>query len=363
MMRWIHSWVRAARSAESMPRRAVPTGSRPKRATRTASVALLALLGVLVLDPQASAHEVRPAYLEIRQAGTDTYDVLWKVPAAGEDLRLGVYVRFPEGFKDLGPPSRIQSDGAYVERRRIQLPGGLAGHTIHLDGLSATKIDVLARVDSGKGAIQTTRIMPDAPQFTIEAAPSAGQVSKTYLGLGVEHILLGIDHLLFVLALLLLVKGKRRLVGTITSFTAAHSITLALATLGVVHVPGRPVEACIALSIVFVAAEIVHGRQGRPGLTARAPWIVAFAFGLMHGLGFAGALSEVGLPQQAIPLALLFFNVGVELGQLAFIAGMLALMTAGRRLPFRTPDWSWRIAPYSIGAVAAFWVIQRTVAF
>jgi hypothetical protein len=133
--------------------------------------------------------------------------------------------------------------------------------------------------------------------------------------------------------------------------------------LGVVHVPGPPVEACIALSIVFVAAEIVHGRQGKPGLTARAPWVVAFTFGLLHGLGFASALNQVGLPQQAIPLALLFFNVGVELGQLAFIAVVLAVMAAGRQLPIREPNWGWRVAPYSIGAVAMFWVIQRISAF
>ena len=131
-------------------------------------------------------------------------------------------------------------------------------------------------------------------------------MAGTYLGLGVEHILLGIDHLLFVLALVLLVKGWRKLVATITAFTIAHSITLALATLGFVHVPAPPVEGCIALSIVFVAAEIIHSRQDRPGLTERAPWVVAFTFGLLHGLGFAGALSEVGLPQHAIPIALLF---------------------------------------------------------
>ena len=175
--------------------------------------------------------------------------------------------------------------------------------------------------------------------------------------------MLGIDHLLFVLALVLLVKGWKRLLGTITAFTIAHSITLATATLGFVHVPGPPVETCIALSIVFVAAEIIRGRQGKPGLTERAPWVIAFTFGLLHGLGFASALNAVGLPQHAIPLALLFFNIGVEVGQLAFIVAVLGLAAGARRLPVRLPVWSWRVAPYGIGTMAMFWVIQRTASF
>jgi hydrogenase/urease accessory protein HupE len=205
--------------------------------------------------------------------------------------------------------------------------------------------------------------MPESPALVVEESPSVWQVAWTYLVLGVEHILLGTDHLLFVLALVLLVKGWRRLVGTITSFTVAHSITLALATLGLVHVPGPPVEACIALSIVFVAAEIVRSRQGSPGLTERAPWLIAFTFGLLHGLGFAGALSEVGLPQQAIPLALLFFNVGVELGQLAFVFAVLLTISIAARSSLRAPAWAWRVVPYTIGSVAMFWVIERTGGF
>jgi hydrogenase/urease accessory protein HupE len=205
--------------------------------------------------------------------------------------------------------------------------------------------------------------MPAHPSIVVEASPTLRQVAWTYLVLGVEHILLGIDHLLFVLALLLLVKGWKRLVGTITAFTIAHSITLAAATLGLVHVPGPPVEAIIALSIVFVATEIIHGRQGRPGLSARWPWIVAFTFGLLHGLGFASALREVGLPQQAIPLALLFFNVGVEIGQLLFIAAVAIIIGAASRIPMRVPRALEVIPPYAIGGVAMFWVIQRIVGF
>jgi hydrogenase/urease accessory protein HupE len=192
-------------------------------------------------------------------------------------------------------------------------------------------------------------------------------VVRTYTVLGIEHILTGFDHLLFVLALLLLVRGKRRLIATVTAFTVAHSLTLFAATLGWIHVPRPPVEAMIALSIVFVATEIVHGRQGRPGLTERYPWTVAFTFGLLHGLGFAGALAEVGLPQASIPTALLFFNVGVEIGQLLFIAAVFALIAAGyqvaRLLALAAPGWLWRVPPYAIGGLASFWLVQRVAAF
>ncbi len=353
MKRAFSRLVGSARCADRTPQRGVPTYWLP----------WLILISCAVFTSSLPAHEVRPAYLELRQTAPDTYDVLWKVPALGDDRRLGIYVRFPSEAKELSERRGIFSGNAYIERSHIQIAGGLNGQTIHIDGLAATKIDVLARVERADGVTQTARVLPDSPNFLVEATPSGWKISATYLGLGIEHILLGIDHLLFVLALVLLVKGWQRLVGTITAFTVAHSITLAAATLGFVHVPGPPVEAIIALSIVFVAAEIIRGRQGKPGLTERAPWVVAFIFGLLHGLGFAGALSEVGLPQQAIPLALLFFNVGVELGQLAFIATMLGLATATRHLPVRAPAWGWRAMPYAIGSVAMFWVIQRTAAF
>ena len=311
----------------------------------------------------AFAHEVRPAYLELRQTASEVYDVLWKVPARGENLRLALYVRLPADARNVSEPRALFTDAAYLERWRIQRPGGLAGQDVTIEGLPATKVDTFIRVTDLEGVTQTMRATPDLPTVTIARIASRWQVAGTYLVLGIEHILLGIDHLLFVLALVLLVKGWKRLVGTITAFTVAHSITLAGATLGFVHVPGPPVEACIALSIVFVAAEIIRGRQGKPGLAERAPWVVAFIFGLLHGLGFAGALSEVGLPQHAIPLALLFFNIGVELGQLAFIAVVLAAARLVRHLRVPAPSWGWRIVPYVIGAVATFWVIERTVAF
>ena len=210
---------------------------------------------------------------------------------------------------------------------------------------------------------QTSIVRSAQPWFQFAAREGAWSVAGAYTALGVEHILLGIDHLLFVLALLMICGTTRQLVLTVTAFTAAHSVTLALATLGVIHVPQRPVEAVIALSIVFVAAEIVHARRGVRGLTARAPWLVALLFGLLHGLGFAGALAEVGLPQNNIPVALFFFNLGVEIGQLMFVGGVLVLVAAIRRLRIGLPRWSPFVVPYAIGSLAMFWVIERIASF
>ena len=322
-----------------------------------------ALVFVSVVAAEARAHEVRPAYLELTQTSEDTFDVLWKVPARGGDMRFGLYLRLPPDCEDTTEPRGMFAGGAYIERWSVRHPEALVGSTIHIDGLRTTITDVLVRIERLDGTTQVARLMPTHPSLVVEVSPTRWQVARTYLVLGVEHILLGVDHLLFVLALLLLAKGWKRLVATITAFTIAHSITLAAATLGFVHVPGPPVEAIIALSIVFVAAEIVHLRQGRPGVSARWPWIVAFAFGLLHGLGFAGALREVGLPQQAIPLALLFFNVGVEVGQLLFIAAVAIIFRAASRIPIRFPRSFEVIPPYAIGGVAMFWVLQRVAGF
>lgn len=322
---------------------------------------LLALLCLVAVA--ARAHEVRPAYLELRQTGPETYDVLWKVPARGDDLRFGLYAELPTNTELLTEPRGEFLGGSFIERWKIHRAGGLEGATIHIAGLAATRTDVLVRIERQDGTTQVGRVTPGAPDFVVTAAVSSSRVALTYLKLGVEHILLGIDHLLFVLALLILVQGMRKLVVTITAFTVAHSITLAGASLGLISLPSAPVEACIALSIVFVAAEIVHGRNARPGLTARRPWIVAFAFGLLHGFGFAGALHEIGLPETDIPLALLFFNVGVEIGQLVFIAAVLAAIWLARRVPLAPPAWAWRIPPYAIGTIASFWLVERLAAF
>jgi len=326
----------------------------------------LALLMVVFLTVAAGervqAHEVRPGYLELRQSGAETFDVTWKVPAKGE-LRLGIHARLPENCESSVPPSRYSTGDAFTDRWSVICPDGLEGGTIGIEGLSATLTDVLVRIERLNGTTQVELLTPAQPSFMVEEAPSRANVAITYLRLGVEHILLGIDHLLFVLALLILVEGRRRLVGTITAFTVAHSLTLAAATLGFVYVPQQPVEAVIALSIVFVATEIIRGRLGNPGLTARSPWVVAFIFGLLHGFGFAGALSEVGLPQQAIPLALLFFNLGVELGQLLFIGAVGVAVVAMRRFTVPSPTWAWRVPAYGIGAVAAMWTLERVTGF
>jgi hypothetical protein len=326
----------------------------------------LGLLGLL--SAGAHAHEVRPAYLELRELDATRWDVLFKVPTRG-GRRLGIHARMPERCKGTEPAARPGA-GATVERWRVTCEGGLAGARVAIDGLRLTRTDVLARVQRVDGGGQTVRLTPDEPGFSVAAQSSWAAVASTYFGLGVEHILLGVDHLLFVLALLFLVSSGSQLVGTVTAFTLAHSLTLAAATLGFLHVAQAPVEAAIALSIVFVAVEVVHRSIGRPALASRKPWLVAFAFGLLHGLGFAGALRDVGLPEDAIPTALFGFNLGVEVGQLLFVAGVLALLALAGRLPRGAASDTWAVtarlarpAAYTIGIPAAFWLIERTVGF
>jgi hydrogenase/urease accessory protein HupE len=313
------------------------------------------------------ADAFRPAYLELREAGHDEngagiYDVMWKRPALG-DSRLAIQIRFPQGTTQLSPPQGAFIENAYIERWQISRPGGLTGQILGIDGIVGGITDVIVRIERLDGTSQVERLLPQSPQFTVKAATGTTDVAWSYLVLGVEHILGGVDHLLFVLALLLIVRGGRRIFLTITAFTVAHSITLVSATMGWMNVPGPPVEAMIALSIVFVAAELVRGVRGKPGLTARAPWIVAFSFGLLHGFGFAGALAEVGLPQKAVPLALLTFNVGVELGQLLFVAFAFAARAALRRLPVAQQGWMTYATPYAIGGIAMYWVIERVADF
>ena len=319
----------------------------------------------LLLAAPAAADEFRPAYLQLTQTGPAAYDVLWKAPALDEYTVVKVRPAFPPGVTSVGAPRRSFAAGMVTERWRIAVPGGLDGQTIGFPRLAESRIDVLARVARADGSVQLERILAVDPGFTVKPSPGPLEVVRTYTVIGIEHILLGVDHLLFVLALVMLVRSTRRLLWTITAFTIAHSITLALATLGIIHVPGPPVEAVIALSIVFVASEIIQQQRGREGLAAQRPWLVAFSFGLLHGLGFAGALAEVGLPANSIPLALLFFNVGVEIGQLLFVAGLLGLASLARRLaggPVRLVQLS-VVPAYLIGAIATFWVIERIAKF
>jgi hypothetical protein len=319
------------------------------------------LLTVLLLANQGSnAHEVRPAFLDLSETTPNLFLMTWKVPALGE-FRLGITPRWPASCHVVGELSSMQAGGAFIEHGQVGCDLELAGQTITIDGLGATMTDVLVRIRTADGAVRTARLTPSSPSFTVPAHAGPLMVLSAYIGLGIEHILLGVDHLLFVLCLLLLVRGIRNLLATVTAFTLAHSITLAAATLGFIRVPAAPVEATIALSIVFLASELVRG--GARHTVARSyPWLVAFSFGLLHGLGFAGALAEVGLPQGEIPLALFAFNVGVELGQLAFVSAVLSLVRLARLMPWRMPAWASGAAGYAIGSVAAFWVFARLAA-
>jgi len=321
-------------------------------------------LAVAAFAGVAHADIFRPAYLELRQTGAERYDLLWKIPAQDPNIRLSLQIVLPHGTETITAPREVFSGDAVIERREILYPGGLAGQTIRIEGRAAGVTDVIARVERADGTVQVERLSAGTSQFTVRPPEGAGEIAWSYLLLGIEHILGGIDHLLFVMGLLLIVRGVRRIIATITAFTLAHSVTLIAATLGWIHVPGPPVEAIIALSIVYVAAEAVRRLDGAPdGLTARAPWIVAFGFGLLHGFGFAGALAEVGLPQKAVPVALLMFNIGVEIGQLVFVAALLLVMAGVRLVSTHNPPWLERAIPYGIGSVAMFWVIERIGSF
>jgi hypothetical protein len=320
------------------------------------------LAWLLLISAPVHAHEVRPAYLELHEDAANEFRVLWKTPMRDE-LRLVLTPEFSARTERITPIATRHTGSAAVQTWRMQAIEPLRGQSVRIAGLEGTMTDVLVRAEFADGTTWTQRLTPAQPTALIPVRETSLAVASLYLELGVEHILLGIDHLLFVLALLLITHGGWKLVKTVTAFTLAHSITLGLATLGVVHVPQAPVEAIIALSIVFVAAEIVHARRGRESVTVRAPWIVALVFGLMHGFGFAGALSEVGLPQTQIPLALLFFNLGVELGQLLFIAVLLGVMVALRRVRISLPRGAMLLPPYAIGSAAMFWVIQRIATF
>lgn len=332
------------------------------RLRRAATCWLLVVAAALASS--AVAHESRPAYLQLTETAPGRYDVLWRTPLLS-GMRLPVVLRFPAGTRNLTEPTERDFPDSIVERRVIEVDGGLTGKRVEFVGLQASITDVLVRVQSRDGALSTTLVQPSKPWVEIAASQGPLAVFAAYLQHGVEHILLGYDHLLFVLALTLIVRSTRVLVWTVTAFTAAHSITLALATLGVVHVPGPPVEATIALSILLLAAEILRVRQGKWSLTARWPWVVAFSFGLLHGFGFAGALTSIGLPQGDVPLALFAFNVGVEIGQLAFIAAVLALLALAKRLPLSRPltQRALPAATYAIGTLAAFWFFERVAGF
>ncbi len=316
-----------------------------------------------LFSSQVEAHRLEPAYLEINEHIAGTFNILWKRPLVG-NRPMNIYPRLPANCSNLTEPVVHPSQRAAIERWLVDCgSSGMINGTIVIDGLSATQTDTLFRVQLIDGSMHTTVMRPGSPSFLVPDKASKTEVAGSYLALGIEHILGGFDHLLFVLGLLLIVRSTRLLIKTITAFTLAHSVTLAMATLGFVHVSQAPVEAVIALSIIFLATELSKQHRGETGLTTKAPWLVALCFGLLHGFGFAGALTEIGLPQTDIPLALLFFNVGVEVGQLMFVAGALVVIWMVHKLKFRWPVWAEQVPAYAIGSLAAFWFIQRTMSF
>lgn len=311
----------------------------------------------------ALAHEVRPALLDIRETQAGWYEVTWKVPIFQGSL-LDIQPVFPEGFSRASPPSVQELGAARIEKSTYHdETETLVGGTIFIEGLAATQTDVLVQLVLADGTSHSAIVRPKEPSWQIPATPGGWEVAKSYWIMGIEHILSGLDHLLFVLALILLIPGTWMLVKAITAFTIAHTITLGLATFGVVNMPPGPTEAAIALSIVFLAVEIVRSKAGQSSIATRSPWVVAFLFGLFHGLGFAGALNDLGLPQNAIPLALFMFNVGVETGQLMFVAAVLIAMWAIRHIRVPGLDHGWRVVTYGIGTLAAYWTIDRVGSF
>lgn len=322
-------------------------------------IALVLPLANLLVSWPAQAHESRPAYLELTETAPGQYSVLWRTPVlAGQPLP--VVLALPESARNLRPLVVQRLSDSLVERRWIDAgPGGLADRRIEFPGLQFTITDILARVQHLDGRTSMTLVRPAQPWLTVAAVPDRLTTATDFTRQGVAHILSGPDHLLFVFGLLLIVGTPWMLVKTITAFTVAHSITLAMATLGYVQPPGPPIEAAIALSILFLGVEILRARRGRTSLTIRHPWVVAFAFGLLHGFGFASALSAAGLPPADVPLALVSFNVGVEIGQLAFVGAVLLL---ARFLRHFRQDWPQAVEvlpAYLVGTLGAFWTLQR----
>lgn len=321
------------------------------------------LFSLLLVNHHANADEVRPSYLELKENNSEQYAVILKVPARG-DKKLSLQVKLPESCKSLGEKNSGFSGGAYIERWYTHCKEGLAGKNITIEGLQNTSTDLLLRLERRDGSSQSSLLTSTKRSYKVLESASSLQVMQTYTWLGITHILLGFDHLMFVFSLLIIVKSMRRLLFTITAFTLAHSITMAGATLGFVHVPQAPVEAIIALSILFLAMEIIHEKQGKIGLTVRYPWLISFTFGLLHGFGFAGALAEIGLPQHAIVLALIFFNIGVELGQLTFVSTVVIGALALKRL--KHPAFLQKVETvvvYAIGALSSFWIFERLNVF
>lgn len=329
---------------------------------------VLTLLMICMTISMARGDEYRPAYLELQQVGAETFDVLWKVPARGIDRKLSLYIRFPDDIKTIIPVIGSFVRGAYIERSTIRRTGGLPGAQISIQGLEKVSTDVLVRIQRMDGSSETSRLNATSTSFVVKGAAEFWEVLKTYLIFGIEHILTGMDHLLFVACLIFIAGTWRRILVTITGFTVAHSITLTLSALELAQLPVPPIEAVIALSIVFLAREIALDK--RDTLTWRYPVVISAGFGLLHGFGFASALKDIGLPQTEIPTALLSFNVGVEIGQIAFVASMLVVFWSISRfmkiLKYESEGWLTAIqkpVAFAVGGITMFWTIERVSGF
>jgi hypothetical protein len=312
----------------------------------------------------ALADEISPALLDIEEREGGWVDVTWKIPVK-QDRGLGLTPLLPEFLEAVGPPTARRTSGnGYVEFSSYRTGGqSLTGAVIAIEGLGSIQTDVLVRIGLADGSRHSTILRPGKEIFTIPAMVTKAEVAMSYWQMGTIHILEGFDHLLFLLVLMLIINGLWPIVKTVTAFTVAHSLTLVLATLGIVNIPPAPTEAVISLSIMLLAVEAVRKFNGEFTLAERYPWLVAFTFGLAHGLGFAGALSEIGIPQNEVPLSLLMFNVGVETGQVIFVVGVSLLLAGLRRLHNQTSDTLVRAMPYAIGGLAAFWTLQRVDSF
>jgi hydrogenase/urease accessory protein HupE len=317
------------------------------------------LLAWLALAVPARADELRPGYLELTQTDAQHWRMIWKAPILG-GLATRTRPALP-GFCAIGPAQSRIDGSAVVAVATVACTRPLDGAQVGIAGMETSFTDALLRVAPLGRPVQAERLTRDNPLATVRAVPDRWQVARTYLTLGIEHILTGYDHLLFVVALVLLLGRLWVVVRAATAFTIAHSLTLAGTTLGLFGLAQAPVEALIALSIVFLAVEIIKQGDGTARLSERIPWLVAFGFGLIHGFGFAGALREIGLPERDVPMALLTFNVGVELGQLVIISAVLAVIAALRRFAPAMLRPATLVATYAIGTTASFWFIQRLI--
>lgn len=319
--------------------------------------ALIAALTLLIV-PRAVAHEVRPAFLQITQTGTERLEIIWKQPTLG-DMAIHLQPHLSGGWLEASPVDQFAADGFLIRKWVVQAqPTKLEGQTVHVEGLENTITDVVVRIRLLNGPSSQTILRPDQTSYRIPAQESAPSGLLAFLVAGMQHILSGPDHLLFLLGLLLMVKSRWMLLKTVTAFTAAHSITLAFAVLSSVRLWTPMIDALIALSIIAVATEALRAQRGGSSLAVRHPWAVAFVFGLLHGLGFASGLTTLGLDRAGVASALVLFNVGVEVGQLAFVGAVLLLREALRRLPLAWPPAAKLVPTYAVGAMGVFWALQ-----